>query len=202
MKSCSNIFLGKILALICLFYAFALEGKAQISMATANCTISSNEVQMDIVVTNTGKIDLRWNSTVLRMVVPVGMIPAGGQTYTITYIGGSDFPLSWPVAPAPAFGAAYNALTRLLTWTTGNSSVYNNNACNAPLIGSGQTKVIGRFSFKIGSSAFVQGAADFVWHSTSSCNFYQGCKAAVTGYNQSSSIRTLENPCKLIVPGP
>ena len=203
MKSCSIIFLKKIPVFIFFFYAFSLEGKAQITMSTANCSISSNEVQMDILVTNTGTIDLRWNSCVLRMTVPTGMIPPGTQTYAINYIGGSDFPLSWPaVYPATAFGSNYIAATRILTWTTGNTSAYNNLTCTAPLISPGQTKTIGRFSFKITSSTFLQGAAaNFVWHSTSGCNFYQGCAAAVTGYYQSSGLRTLINPCALTVPG-
>lgn len=199
MKSYCNVLLRKLP--VFMFLLFSFGGKAQITMSTANCTISSNELQMDIVLTNTGKTDLHWNSAVLRMTVPAGMVPAGSQTYVVNYIGGSDFPSSWPVAPAKAFGTNYNASQRVLTWTSGNTSAYNNSECNALLIAPGQTKTIGRFSFKITSSNFLQGAvADLTWHSTSGCNLYQACKAAVTGYNETSGLRTLVNPCKLVVP--
>jgi hypothetical protein len=202
MKRDYYIFLRKLLVLVNLFFVFAQTSTAQITISTANCNISSNEVQMDILVTNTGAIDLRWNSCVLRMSVPAAMIPAGTQTYTYNYMGGSDFPLSWPLSyPANSFGASYNEATRLLTWTTGNSSAYNNTTCAAPLLSPGQTKTIGRFSFKITSSNFVGGAAaNFVWHTTSSCNFYQNCYTAVTGYMEESGLRTLNNPCTLIIP--
>ena len=118
MKSYCNVLLRKLPGFMFLLFSFG--GKAQITMSTANCTISSNELQMDIVLTNTGKNDLHWNSAVLRMTVPAGMVPAGSQTYVVNYIGGSDFPSSWPVAPAKAFGTNYNASQRTLTWTSGN----------------------------------------------------------------------------------
>ena len=204
MKIAFHAFFKKILILLILSVGFVhgINAQSSITMSTANCTITANEVQMDILVTNTGSIDLRWNSAVLRMNVPAAMIPAGTQTYTIYYLGGSDFPLSWPaVYPATPFGGNYNAATRVLTWTTGNTSAYNNNTCSAPLVSPGQTKTIGRFSFKITSSTFVVGAvANFAWHTTSAGIFYQNCTTFVTGYNQASGLTTLINPCTLTVP--
>ena len=200
-KVLQNFYKTTLLIAVSLF-AVVNTGKAQITMSTANCTISANEVQMDILITNNSAADLRWNSTVLRMTVPAAMIPAGAQTYTVQYIGGSDFPLSWPaVFPAPAAGASYTAASRLLTFTTGTAGAYNNLTCTAPLIAPGQTKTIGRFSFTITSSNFVAGAdATFTWQTTSSCNLYQVCAGAVTGYNQASGLRTLAPPCNLTVP--
>lgn len=200
-KVLQNFYKTTLLIAVSLF-AVVNAGKAQITMSTANCTISANEVQMDILITNNSLADLRWNSTVLRMTVPAAMIPAGAQTYTVQYIGGSDFPLSWPaVFPAPAAGASYTAATRLLTFTTGTAGAYNNLSCTAPLIAPGQTRTIGRFSFTITSANFVAGAdATFTWQTTSSCNLYQVCAGAVTGYNQASGLRTLAPPCNLTVP--
>ena len=203
MKNCYAILFKKILPLLCLFYAFALEGNAQITMSTANCTISSNEVQMDILVTNTGIIDLRWNGCFLIMVVPVTMIPAGVQTYTWNYLGGSDFPLSFPSgAGVNSPGSGYNTTTRRLIWCSTPNGAYNNGTCNAPLISQGQTKTIGRFSFKITSSTFLQGAAaNFVWNVNSGGILYQACAPTVTGYDQVHGPLTLQNPCSLTVPG-
>lgn len=202
MKKVLQFFYKRTLLFAVSLFAVVIAGKAQITMSTANCTISANEVQMDILITNNSAADLRWNSTVLRMTVPAAMIPAGAQTYTVQYIGGSDFPLSWPaVFPAPAAGASYTAASRLLTFTTGTAGAYNNLTCTAPLIAPGQTRTIGRFSFTITSANFVAGAdATFIWQTTSSCNLYQVCAGAVTGYNQASGLRTLTPPCSLTVP--
>ena len=202
MKKVLQNFYKRTLLIAISLFAVVIAGKAQITMSTANCTISANEVQMDILITNNSAADLRWNSTVLRMTVPAAMIPAGAQTYTVQYIGGSDFPLSWPaVFPAPAAGASYTAASRLLTFTTGTAGAYNNLTCTAPLIAPGQTRTIGRFAFTITSANFVSGAdATFIWQTTSSCNLYQVCAGAVTGYNQASGLRTLAPPCNLTVP--
>ena len=158
---------------------------------------------MDIRVTNDGTQDLRWNSTVLRMIVPAGMLPVGG-TYSFQCVGAGDFPLSWPaVLPANAFGANYAAATRTITWTTGNTSAYNNLTCTAPLIPMGATMTIARFSFKCTNNNFVSGQnATFTWSATSSCNLYQTsptCAAAVTGFS-TTVLRTQAPPCIQAVP--
>ncbi|MEP7166037.1 MAG: T9SS type A sorting domain-containing protein [Ferruginibacter sp.] len=200
MKKVILFFFKQVFLIVGLYFAFTQQSNAQIIMSTANCTISSNEVQMDILVKNTGTIDLHWNACVLRMTVPAAMLPAGTQTYTFNYMGGSDFPLGFPVAGNNSWGANYTTSTRLLTWTTGNTNPYNNLTCSAPLISPGQTKTIGRFSFKISSSNFVPGAAaNFVWHTTTGCVVYQGCVPTSTAYNL-NSLRTLINPCTLTVP--
>jgi len=211
MKKVLPHFFGKIMILVSLLFAFTQQSKAQITMSTANCTITPTEVQMDIMVTNTGANDLRWNSSVLRMIVPAGMLPAT-TTYSFNYVGGSDFPLSFPaVFPGPSFGASFAAASRTITWTTGSTSAYNNTTppCEAPLIVSGVTKKIGRFSFKIatGGPTFIAGQpATFTWSTTSSCNLYKTvptCAASVTGFNSSSTgeaLRTLATPCVQTVP--
>ena len=205
MKKVLQSFFGKITILVSMLCAFAYTGNSQahITMSTANCTISANEVQMDIRVTNDGTQDLRWNSTVLRMIVPAGMLPVGG-TYSFQCVGAGDFPLSWPaVLPANAFGANYAAATRTITWTTGNTSAYNNLTCTAPLIPMGATMTIARFSFKCTNNNFAASQnATFTWSATSSCNLYQTsptCAAAVTGFS-TTVLRTQAPPCTLTVP--
>ena len=212
MKKVLQHFLGKTMILVSLLFAFNQKSIAQITISTANCVITANEVQMDIKVTNTGTGDLRWNSTVIRMTVPASMLPSPVTlgTYSFQYVGGSDFPLSWPtVIPSNAAGASFTTSSRLLTWTTGSPGAYNNltpNPCEAPLIAAGVTKTIGRFSFKIltGGNFIAGQPATFTWSTTSSCNLYQVCAGAVTGYNSSSSgvaLRTLGPVCPLTVPG-
>ena len=154
MKKVLQRFFGKITILVSMLLAFSYTGTSQITVSMANCTITTDEIQMDILLTNTGA-DLRWNSPVLRVTIPAAILPSPVTlgTYSFNYVGGSDFPLSWPaVFPAPSFGASFNTTSRLLTWTTGNTSAYNNLSCPAtpaPIIPAGSTKNIGRFSFKI-----------------------------------------------------
>ena len=196
-----NIIIRKIFSLVSLFciFAFCCNGQATISMSTANCTISSNEVQMDILVTNTGKVDLRWNSCVIRMNIPAAILPPGTQTYEFNYLGGSDFPLSFPSAGKACSGANFNAVKNILLWVSSPSLVYNNHTCSAPLIAAGQTKQIGRFSFKITSSTFQKGAAAITWHTTSSCILYEACSHTTLGFGNSGN-RVLAEPCMLTVP--
>ncbi len=207
MRNFLKSLLAKSFALVSFTFliSFCSQAQTAITMSTANCTITENEVQMDIQVPNTSPVAiLRFNSTVIRMTVPAAMIPAGTQTYSFNYIGGSEFPLGFPVAGNPSAGASFNTTSRLLTWTTGSAGVYNNISCPSSIaiaIDPGQTRTIGRFSFKITSGNFVPGAdATFTWSTTSSCNFYVDCAPTVTAFNQASGFRTLAAPCALTVP--
>ena len=195
-------FFGKNLAILSLVLVFVNRsmGQEMINMSTANCTISSNEIQMDILVTNTSKAELRWNSCVIRMNIPAALSPAGEQKYAITYRGGSDFPSSFPSTGGTLPGSFFNSATRLLSWSSSPNIAYSNLTCNAPLIAAGQTKKIGRFSFKITSSKFLKGAAaGLTWHTTSSCILYEGCSPNTVGFGNAAN-RILTNPCTLKVP--
>jgi hypothetical protein len=134
------------------------------------------------------------------MNIPATLIPAGKQTYTLNYLGGSDFPLSFPAAGNNSAGAIFNQVTNVLSWVSTSGMSYNNRTCGAPLISAGQTKHIGRFSFKITSSEFPKDAVvDFKWHPTTSCILYQDCAPNTIGFGTSEN-RILTNPCTLTVP--
>ncbi|MEP7166038.1 MAG: hypothetical protein ABI741_15150 [Ferruginibacter sp.] len=192
----------KILILPGLFCIITCVSNAQssITMSANNCAISSNEMQMDILVTNTGTTDLRWNGCVIRMNIPAALIPPGVHTYAISYLGGSDFPASFPAAGKHSTGAFFNSERKLLTWASTPNMAYNNKTCNAPLIPAGQTKHIGRFSFKINSSKFQKAVdADIKWHTTSGCILYQNCSALTKGFGTPDN-RVLANLCTFTVP--
>ena len=212
MKKVLQHFFGKMTVLVSLLFVFACTVKAQtnkIIMSTGNCTITPNEIQMDIFVKNDyAALDLRWNGCVLRGNFPVAMLPSGtvSANYSFNYVGGSDFPLSFPAPGNNSAGSGFTPSSGLLTWASTPSAAYTNTGCpasTAPLISPGVTKKIGRFSLKLNTAAtFVAGQnATFVWLVTSvSCNMYQACTATVTGYNNASGLRTLDPVCPLVVP--
>ena len=90
-----------------------------ISMSTANCVPTANEIQFDLFVTNTGAVSLQFNNFIIRLTHSAAILAGGTNTIVFSYVSGSDFPLSWPPSSSPAF--IYNPGTRLFRVSTSNS---------------------------------------------------------------------------------
>lgn len=176
-------------------------GLAQtITMSTTNCTATANEIQFDAIVTNNGPGDIRFNSTVVRLTHSAAILAGGTNTLVFSYVGNSDFPNVWPPLSSPAF--TYTPATRLFGVST-STGVYLNGTCTAPLIASGETKVLGRFSLRNTAQNFVPGAdVGLAWSTTSIVNGYLGCAAGTTAFNTVNGNRTLAAPCSLFIPIP
>jgi hypothetical protein len=187
------------IGLLVISLLFFKPGGAQITVSLSNCSATVDEVQMDISVSNTGSTELRWCAAVLRINIPAAILPAGSNTYTYNYVGGSDFPLSFDVENAKAKGAVFNAATGLLTLCSTDPLKYGNASCTAPLIAPGVTKKIGRFSFKINNAHFIAGAAELNFHTSSGCVLYDACSRWLVSYNNISK-RTLSNSCSFKIP--
>jgi len=175
------------------------SGSAQtITISTGNCTSLNNEIQFTVFVTNNGPTDIHFNSTVVRLTHSAAILAGGTNTIVFSYLGNSDFPNVWPPLSSPTF--TYTPATRLFGVST-STGVYLNGTCTAPLIASGETKTLGRFSLKNNAQNFVPGAdVGLAWSTTTIMNGYIDCAVGTTAFNTVNGNRTLAAPCSLFIP--
>ncbi|MEC4048584.1 hypothetical protein OX284_004015, partial [Flavobacterium sp. SUN046] len=173
-------------------------------MSISNCTVSAgNEIEFDVFVTNLISTDLRYNSNIIRFKHNTSILPSTGvNTETWGYVGGSDFPLSFPLTyPQTGQGGTftYNTVSREFSIST-LTGVYDNLTCSAPIIPAGSTKKLGRFVIH-NSQNFVQGQpVGLIWSGTTSAVImYSACGTITATYNNAAT-RTLIAPCVISIP--
>ena len=173
-------------------------GTATYTMSTANCSITANALQFDIVYTNTSSAGetIRFNSAVIRFTIPATFFNSGaGEAATASYVGSADPSVAnfWVAGNGAAYG--WTAASRLLNITTG-TSVYNNSTCTAPSIPAGGSLTIGRFQLQLNATNWKSSqSAALAWVSTSTGNFYTNCATATTNLG-----KTLQTACTLTTP--
>ena len=210
MGSTRTSFKMKLLLVVFLLLSVYTKSIAQsVSMSVTNCAVTaSNQFQFDVMVTNLTASDLRFNSTVIRVKHGTSILPTGTNTETWGYVGGSDFPLSFP-AVFPQLGGTngggggtftWNSTTKEFSIST-STGVYNNLSCTAPLIGPGQTKKLGRFVINNSQNFVADQSVGLIWSGTTSAVvlYNSPCVASTTAY-ASSGVRTLVAPCNLSTP--
>jgi len=177
------------------FFMISFSVKAQsVSMGISGCSVTANEINFDVTVTNLLTTDLRYNAATLRIQFAAGILPSTGtNTVTWGYVGDSDFPLSFPSTGGPTF--SYTSSSRQCSVNTG-TGVYNNATCSAPLIGPGQTKKIGRFFIRNSQNFVNDQQVGLTWVTSSGLTLYSACSTTTVGYNTSGT-RTLLTPCTL-----
>ncbi len=197
MGSKRNAFNIKWLLLAVLFLSVYANGIAQsVSMSVTNCAITApNEFQFDVMVTNISSTSIQYNSTVVRFTHSAAILPSTGtNTETWGYVGGSDFPLSYPQTGGPTFG--YNTGTKQFSLSTGTSVYANGTTCSAPNIAVGETKKLGRYYVR-NSQNFVSGqSVGMTWATTAALVGYINCAQASTAFSTTGT-RTLITPCNL-----
>jgi hypothetical protein len=171
-----------------------------VTMFTSNCTATANEFQFDVSVTNNGPGTLQFNNTVIRLTHSAAILALGTNTIVFSYVGGSDFPLSWPPNSFPAF--TYNSGSRLFGVSTSTGVYLNGTTCAAPNIATGETKKLGRFSLKNTAQDFVPGADVGLAWGSSGIVAYINCAQGSTAFNVVSGNTTLNAPCSLSIPVP
>jgi len=191
----------KHLLAVVMFLSFYTTSIAQtVSMSISNCAVTApNEFQFDVFVTNLTATDLHFNSTVIRVKHGTAILPTGTNTESWGYVGGSDFPLSFPLTyPQTGQGGTftYNSTSKEFSIST-LTGVYNNLSCTAPLIPAGESKKLGRFVIH-NSQNFVAGqSVGLIWSGTTSATIlYTACGTVTATYNTAGT-RTLVTPCNL-----
>ena len=85
------------MTLLVLLTAWGTSKGQSYSMSTDNCTITSNVITFDVMMTNSGPADMHINSMVIRMNHGTALLPtAGVNTVSFSYVndGQSVMPLS------------------------------------------------------------------------------------------------------------
>ena len=194
----------KLVVLLLSFFTWIGASTAQtINMDVVNCAQTApNEIQFDVTVTNTSAVNvLHWNSVVIRLKYASGFLASTADAVVWGYVGGSDFPLSFPPSANPTFTSNPASLTTNMQVQTGNG-IYNNGSCPgspAPTIGIGATAKIGRFFLRDNTQNFVGGqSVGLTWNTTSGSVLYVDCATTVTNFNTVVN-RTLNLPCNLTI---
>ena len=167
-----------------------------ITLSTANCQVSGNQITFDINITNDGDgvETLSFLGTTFRMLLNKGIIPSG-STINPAYAGGSDFPACWNIL-YPSAGATYNitydATKGMVTCTT---SAADYNRTTAIVIQPNTTMKMGTFTFTLSTGNFVSGQnVGLAWNTTSGVVLY--VNSVSTNFNSNTN-RTLATTCVL-----
>lgn len=197
MKIFTKIFSLLIFINVC---SIKVSGVEHLNMQITNCVATANEIQFDFMLLNDGDQPLKLNSGSFRMTHSATIVPAGTNTYSFTYVGGSDFPGAFLAIPS-TYNVNYTATSRLMQLTMSTGNYTSSTAISIPV--GGPAKRVGRFSLKITNANWVTSASVGIAYSVNG----NGAVMYVNGSNLSSvmgqsspSIFSTTPPCALTIP--
>ena len=171
-----------------------------VTMQMTNCVVTADEFQFDYMILNDGDQPVKLNSAAFRITHSPAIVPSGTHSYSLSYVGGSDFPDAF-LTPGVTYNVSYTPATQLMQMVMSNGNYNSITAVSIPI--GGPAKKVGRFSLKITSGSWTTGSAvGLSYHSNGNgiVVFLNGSTVSSIMNQTTPSIFTLDTLCALTIP--